>query len=485
MNPIDATLDEIEKIQHTTDEDSGRHGAATRPVSGLILAIVAAAVFLASLDMFIVNIAFPAIQTEFSGSGIESLSWVLNAYMIVFAALLMPLGRLADRVGRKRVFMLGLAVFCLSSLACALAWSVDSLVAFRVVQGVGAAMLMSTSLALLLDAYPPERWSVVIGVWAAAGGMAAAMGPPLGGLLVELSWRWVFAVNLPFALAAWVLGRRMLNESRDPGETRWPDPLGTTGLISGVAILCWALVKAPDFGWGSPETIGGLVLAGILLAATILRAARTPGDRIPTIELKMFRNRPFAWASATGLVFMVSFGAMLLAGVLFFTSVWGYPVIKAGLAFAPGPAMAAIFAIPGGRLGTRFGSGPVAALGCLLFAAGSAWWILFIGGTPAYLAENLPGQILTGIGVGLVLPNISAAVASTLQPGSLATGSAVLSAGRQVGAVLGVAVLVAILGDGPLDSVAEFRTAWIFTSAVSLLGVVTALLIGPAAKESE
>lgn len=482
MNTIDLTLEQIEKPPLSDIEETT---AESKPVSGLILAIVAAAVFLASLDMFIVNIAFPAIQTEFSGSSIESLSWVLNAYMIVFAALLMPLGRLADRIGRKRVFILGLAVFCISSLACALAWSVDSLIAFRVVQGVGAAMLMSTSLALLLDAYPPERWSVVIGVWAAAGGMAAAMGPPLGGLLVEVSWRWVFLVNLPFALAAWVLGRRMLNESRDPDERRWPDPVGTAGLVAGVAILCWALVKAPDFGWASAETIAGLAVSAALLMATVLRASRTPLDRIPTIELNMFRNRPFAWASMTGLVFMVSFGAMLLAGVLFFTGVWGYSVIKAGLAFAPGPAMAAIFAIPGGRLGTRFGSGPIAALGSLFFAAGSIWWILFIGETPAYLVENLPGQILSGIGVGLVLPNISAAVASTLEPGSLATGSAVLSAARQVGAVLGVAVLVAILGDGVLDSVSEFRTAWIFTAGVSLLGVVTALLIGPAAKEGE
>ena len=277
----------------------------------------------------------------------------------------------------------------------------------------------------------------------------------------------------------------MLNESRDPAENRWPDPVGTAGLVFGIAILCWALVKAPDFGWGSPETIGGLAVAVALLFGTVLRAAKTPATRIPTLELQMFRNRAFAWASMTGLVFMVSFGAMLLAGVLVFTNVWGYSVIKAGLAFAPGPAMAAIFAIPGGRLGTRLGSGPVAALGGLFFAAGSIWWIVFMGDTPHYVTENLPGQILTGIGVGLVLPNISAAVASTLEPASLATGSAVLSAARQVGAVLGVAVLVAILGDGLLGSVSDFRAAWFFTAGVALLGAVTAVLIGPAAKETD
>jgi len=483
MTTIDTTLEEIEKLPVPV-QDAGSSKGDTQ-VSGLILAIVAAAVFLASLDMFIVNIAFPAIQLEFAGSSIESLSWVLNGYMIVFAALLMPLGRLADRIGRKRIFILGLAVFAVTSLACAFAWSVESLIAFRVVQGIGAAMLMSTSLALLLDAYPPDRWSVVIGVWAASGGMAAAMGPPLGGLLVEVSWRWVFLVNLPFAIAAWVLGRRLLIESRDEAETRWPDPVGTASLVFGIAILCWALVKAPDYGWSSAETIIGLAVALVLLMVTVLRAGRTPESRIPTIELPMFRNRAFAWASATGLIFMVSFGAMLLAGVLVFTNVWGYSVIKAGLAFAPGPAMAAIFAIPGGRLGTRLGSGPVAALGGLFFAAGSIYWILFMGDTPHYVSDNLPGQIFTGIGVGLVLPNISAAVASTLEPGSLATGSAVLSAARQVGAVLGVAILVAILGDGLLDSISDFEPAWYLTGGAALLGALTAILIGPAAKETD
>ena len=172
-----------------------------------VLIVVAAAVFLASLDMFIVNIAFPAIQLDFAGSSIESLSWVLNGYMIVFAALLMPFGRVADRLGRKRIFMAGLLLFSLASAACAIAWSVDSLIAFRVIQGVGAAMLMSTSLALLLHHFPQNRWPVAIGVWAATGGMAAAMGPPLGGLLVEASWRWVFLVNVPFAIGAWVYGR--------------------------------------------------------------------------------------------------------------------------------------------------------------------------------------------------------------------------------------------------------------------------------------
>ena len=447
-----------------------------------VLIVIAAAVFLASLDMFIVNIAFPSIQADFTGSSISYLSWVLNGYMIVFAALLMPFGRLADRLGRKRIFMAGLLIFTIASAACALAWSVDSLIAFRVIQGVGAAMLMSTSLALLLHHFPPARWPVAIGIWAAAGGMAAALGPPLGGLLVEASWRWVFLVNVPFAVGAWIYGRSVINESRDVNENRWPDVFGTLLLIVGVAIICWGLVKAPDYGWGSSETVVALAAGVILLAATVLRASRTPKSRIPTIELPMFANRAFSMACLTGLLFMVAFSAVLLGGILFYTSVWGYSVIQSGLAFTPGPVMAAAFAIPAGRFGARFGSGRMAALGCLFLSAGSVYWLFMMGSTPDYLVENLPGQILIGTGVGLVFPNISAAVASTLPPTQLATGSAVLSAGRQIGAVLGVSILVAIVGaiKGPATA-ADFHEAWIFIAATGVVAAGVGLTIGAAA----
>ncbi|MBN8867245.1 MAG: MFS transporter [Solirubrobacterales bacterium] len=444
-----------------------------------VLAVVAAAVALASLDMFIVNIAFPAIEADFAGSSIGSLSWVLNGYVIVFAALLMPFGRLADRIGRKRIFVAGLLIFCLASGACAAAWSVQSLVAFRVIQGIGAAMLMSTSLALLLHAFPPERWPVVIGVWAAAGGAAAALGPPIGGLLVEVSWRWVFLVNLPVSLGAWYFGRRLLIDSKDPEETRWPDPVGMVAMTLGIGVICWGLVEAPDHGWGSARTIAALAVGLLLLALTYLRSRR-PSDRtIPTLDVDLLGARPFALACLTGLIFMVAFAAMLLGGVLFFTGVWGYSVLEAGLAFAPGPAMAAVFSLIGSRIGGRFGTGPVAAVGCAFVVLGSLWWLVRLGDAPHYLTENLPGQVLIGIGVGLVLPNIAAAVASTLPPASLATGTAVLSAGRQVGAALGVAILIALLGTAAITGdAADFDKAWLMIAVSAALAGAVALGIG-------
>lgn len=444
-----------------------------------VLAVVAAAVALASLDMFIVNIAFPAIEADFPGSSIGSLSWVLNAYVIVFAALLMPFGRLADRVGRKQIFLTGVLIFCLASGACAAAWSVETLIAFRVVQGIGAAMLMSTSLALLLHAFPPERWPVVIGVWAAAGGAAGALGPPIGGLLVEISWRWVFLVNLPLSLAAWCFGRKLLVESKDPDETRWPDPLGMALMAIGIGVICWGLVEAPDSGWGSAQTVIAMAAGAVMLVLTFVRSKRPPVNRIPTLDIELFKARPFALACLTGLVFMVAFAAILLGGVLFLTGVWGYSVLKAGLAFFPGPAMAGIFSVVGSRIGARFGNGPVATAGCLFLILGSMWWFFQMGDTPAYLTENLPGQILVGIGVGLVLPNIAAAVASTLPPKSLATGTAVLSASRQVGAALGVAILIGLLGTAAVQGTAnEFDKAWLMIAISAALAAVVAIGIG-------
>jgi EmrB/QacA subfamily drug resistance transporter len=446
----------------------------------VVLLVVAAATFLASLDLFIVNIAFPDIARSFGGTSVSSLSWVLNAYTIVFAALLMPAGRLADHLGRRRLFLAGLVVFVVASAACAAAWSVPALVAFRIVQAVGAALLMSTSLALLLDAFPPARRGAAIGIWAAAGGVAAALGPPLGGLLVEASWRWVFIVNLPVGLAAAVAGTRALRESR-ADEGRWPDALGTLALGAGMAGLAWAFVGAPDHGWGSARTLGTLAASALALAAVAYRAAHTPAGRAPVLELAMFRVRPFALASLAGLLFTAGFSAMLLGGVLFLTGPWQESVLRAGLSLAPGPVMAAAFALPAGRLAQRIGAGPVAATGSALFALGCLWWLWRMDLSPDFAGALLPGMLVGGAGVGLILPSISAAVASTLPPARLATGSAVLTAGRQLGAVLGVAIFVGLLGEPRPDQVLDrFQAGWIFMASAAALGALVALGIGRA-----
>src|SRR3954453_17855618 len=338
------------------------------PRPSLVLAVVSAAVFMASLDLFVVNVAFPDIEQQFGGTSLANLSWVLNGYTIVFASLLVPLGRAADRLGRNRFFIGGLLLFVLSSALAATAPSVEALVAARVVQAVGAAALMPTSLALLLAEIPLQKRAGAIGIWAATGGIAAAAGPPLGGLLVEASWRWVFLINLPIGWAAAVAAARGLRKSSDPQQARGADGLGAALLTAAVALLALGLVKAPDWGWGNGRTIGVLLASLLALIAFTARSSRHPS---PVVELPMLRVRSFSMAAMAAFLFSAGFGAMLLGGVLFLTQVWDYSVLEAGLAFAPGPLTAAVFALPAGRLSARFSPHVLTTAGCAIFALGA------------------------------------------------------------------------------------------------------------------
>jgi EmrB/QacA subfamily drug resistance transporter len=441
-----------------------------------VLAVVSVAVFVVGLDLFIVNIAFPDIRADFDDASVASLSWVLNAYAIVFAALLVPAGRLADRFGRRRGFLAGLALFVGASALCGLAPSVPALVAARVVQAAGAALLMPTGLALLLGEFPAAQRPAAIGVWAGVGGVAAAAGPPIGGLLVEVSWRLIFLVNLPVGLVAAAYAVRLLQESRDETSTRLPDLAGTALLTLSVGALALGLVKAPDWGWGDARTLACLAGAALGLAWFLARCARHPS---PVVDLAMLRVRSYAFANATVLLFNAAFAAMLLSGVLFMTGVWGYSVLHAGLAFTPGPLMAAIAAVSSGRVANRVGQRRLAAAGSLLFALGCSWWLWRLGTTPDYAADLLPGQILNGTGVGLVLSSTASAAAASLPPARFATGSATLSMSRQLGAVLGVSIFVAVLGTPtPAEALDAFDNGYHFMIAAALLAALAAVAIG-------
>ena len=440
-----------------------------------VLLVVSVAVFLASLDLFIVNVAFPDLVAHFESTEMGDLSWVLNGYTIVFAALLVPAGRLADRVGRKRAFLAGVLLFVGASALCAAAPSVEFLVAARVVQAVGAAVLLPTSLAFVLREFPADRRAAAIGVWAAVGGVAAALGPPLGGLLVEVSWRWIFLVNVPVGLAAVAYGAVLLRESRDP-DASWPDALGTIALAAGVAALSLGLVKGPDWGWADGRVVGAFGSSVVLLAGFVARSARHPS---PVVELHLLRVRSFAGANAGALFFFAGFAAMLLGSSLFLTQVWDYSVLRAGLALAPGPAMAALFSVPASVLAARVGPGPVAAAGGLLFAAGGVWFLARLGSEPAYAADFLPAFLVGGAGVGLSISPLSAAAAASLPPARFATGTGVFGMSRQLGSVLGVAILVAVIGDvGSAQTADAFEGGWALMAVAAALSAMAALAIG-------
>ncbi len=445
---------------------------------GLVLVIVCAGVVLASLDLFIVNVALPQMGRDFHlrGGSLGDLSWVLNAYAIVYAALLVLFGRLAERYRRERGFLLGVAVFVAASAACGAASGLPMLVCFRVLQAAGAALLTPTSLGLVLATFPPERRHGAVRAWTAVGGLAAALGPVIGGLLVAASWRWVFFVNVPIGLLALVVGwRRLPRVAGHPVAA--PDVLGALLVTGGVGALSLGLVKGGTWGWGDARTIGAL---GVAAAALALFAAHSAWHQNPLVDRALFRLRPFMGASAVAVLFSAAFGAMLLSRVLWAQDVWHWSPLITGLSIAPGPLMVPLFSfLVAGRLTERLGAGAVIAAGCTIFAAGIAWWALAMGVRPDYAGELLGGMLLTGMGVGLALPTLMATGASSLPAHAFATGSAVVNMLRQIGLAIGVAVLIALLGTphSPLDALAAYqRASWVI-AAIALAGALVGLVL--------
>ncbi len=443
----------------------------------LVTSIVCAGVFMSSLDLFIVNIAFPSIAHSFGGASLGSLSWVVSGYAIVFAALLVAAGRWADTFGRKRVFLAGLSVFAAASAACAIAPSVGALIAARIVQAAGGAMMLPTSLGLILPEFAPSERHVAVGVWAATGAVAAAAGPPLGGLLVEADWRLVFLVNVPVALVAFLAGRTVLVERREVGAPA-PDLVGAAAFTIAISAFVLAIVKSSDWGLLSAPVLALVLVAVAMFAGIWRRSLRHPS---PVIEPAMLRVPSFRLAVAGSIVFFAGFSAMLLNGVLFLTGVWHEGVLTTGLMLTPGPLMAAAFSVPSAQLGARVGYRLPGTVGGLLFAGASLWWITRIGTTPSYLAEYLPGMAVGGAGVGLMIPTLTGAGASSLPPERFATGAAVLTMGRQVGAAIGVALLVAVLGQAA-GALGPFHSGWLISFVGGLGAASTLAFVGPAAR---
>jgi EmrB/QacA subfamily drug resistance transporter len=437
-----------------------------------VFMVVVLGAFMAQLDLFIVNIAFPAISSDFGGTSASTLSWVLSAYAIVFAACLVPAGRLADMIGRRRTFETGIGVFALGSAICAVAPSVEVLIGARVVQALGAAMVIPTSLGLLLAAFPAHERASATGAWAAGASVAATAGPPVGGLLILLDWRWIFLVNIPVAIVALIGSRRLIPADQPAATEETIDIAGIGLLMGGISALVLGIVEGQTWGWGSPTFVGVMAAAVALIALFLWRSAH---HESPIVELDLLKLRPFAAANATMFGFFVAFGALLLADVLFLTSVWHEEAVIAGLMIAPGPAVGAILSPNTKRFVARFGARPVAVAGSLLLAAGGAWLALLLRTTPDFAAVFLPGTMMVGAGVGLAQPTLFATVAGVLPPQRFATGSGVLNMSRQIALAVGVSVLIAVLGTAP--GLGDFHTAFAVVAGIAILtaAIATAL----------
>jgi EmrB/QacA subfamily drug resistance transporter len=423
------------------------------------------AVFMVNLDLWIVNVALPSMGSSF-GSNLGDLSWVLNAYAITLAALLIVGGRIGDRIGQRPVFITGIIVFTLASVACAAAPTLGVLVAARVVQAIGAAAQLPTSLALLMASVPAERRTAATRAWAAVGGLAAASGPVFGGLLVQLNWRWVFVVNLPIGILAVVMGLRTLPRpaAREAGPL--PDAIGAVLITGSMAAITGALVEAPDWGWVSVKTLGLAALAVVAFAWFLLRSSR---HHSPVLELHLLRLPRFGVAGIGTITFNVAFAIMLLSYVLWCQDVWHYSALRTGLALVPGPALVPIVTVLTTKVVQRVGHGPLIAVGGLLYAAGMLWRVWQASATPDYLSDLLPALVISGIGVGLTLGTLIAAGVQSLPPNRAATGSALVNSGRQISASIGVALLVTIVGTGiEATSLTDFRWAWTLAAALSV-----------------
>lgn len=437
----------------------------------IVLTSTALAVFAVFLDTTIGFVSFPAISQTFASAGESTISWVLNAYTLVFAAMLIPAGRIADRIGRRRMFLSGVVVFTVGSMLCGLSPTIGTLIAAEMIEAVGAAMLVPASLALVLQTFPRSKVPVAVAIWGAIGAAAGAFGPTLGAIVVSnLSWRWAFFINLPVGIVSFFLGRRVLPEGKEANPGRIPDPASVALLALGIGLVVYAIVETSSTGWASIRFFITL-LAGLALVAVFVDRCRRVAN--PLIHLSLFRSRNFRWANAATIVYAAGFSAMFLGNVMFLTKIWGYTILRAGLALSVGPLIVAVTAPFFGRLAGRIGQRTLLIPGGLVWAAGALFLITRATTTPDYLGVYLPSGILTALGVALVLPQLSSVAVQGLPLDQFGTGSAVVQAMRYMGSTLGVAIAIALLNRATSTPLDNFHHVWwllaVCGTAVSLL----------------
>jgi EmrB/QacA subfamily drug resistance transporter len=405
----------------------------------LVLGAAVFGLFMAILDASIVNIAIPTIQGDLD-TDIDAVTWVLNAYNLVFAVLLIPAGRLADRFGRKRLFLIGIIIFSLCSLGAGLSGRIEMLIAWRAAQAIGAAIMVPLSLAIVTLAFPNHQRGLALGIWGGAAGVAGAVGPTLGGLLTEyVGWEWIFLVNVPVGLVAVLAGLTIIRESRESEATRGVDLPGTALLCTSLFTLTLALIRGQDVGWSSAFIVG-LLATSVVSGALFILVERVV--RHPIVDLRLLRDRTFFAASLMILLFGLGFFGALFLVVQYLTVVEGYTVLKSAFAITPFAASIMLMGPLAGRLTDRFGPRPLVIAGAVVF--GTALFALsrLTGEAPyPHIAWRL---VFAGIGAGLTFAPVTSAAMGPVAGGRAGVGAGVFNTARQVGFTLGLAILVAL-----------------------------------------
>jgi EmrB/QacA subfamily drug resistance transporter len=440
--------------------------------------LTSTAYFMVVLDALVVVTALPRMQHDLH-VGIPTLQWTVNAYGITVAAGIITAAALGDRLGRRRIFVCGVALFTLASAACALAPNASLLIAARALQGFGGATVLPLSLTILTTAFPAERRGMIVGVYGGLAGLAVAAGPLVGGAVTEgLDWHWIFWLNVPLGVAATPLSLRLLPESHGP-----PARLDLAGLVlasSGAVAIVWGLVRATTSGWASPEIIGTLSVGVFLIAAFVYWESRAAEPMVP---LRLFGNRAFAAGNAT--TFLMSgatFGAAFLV-IQYAQLARGYSPLSTGVRLLPW-LMTPMFISPvAGALSDRIGRRPLIATGLLLQTLGFCWVALSASPTAGYLELAIP-LLVAGVGISMALPTVPTAVLSAVAPEEMGKASGVNTMLQRFGTVFAVAIAAAVftayghLGS-PASVTAGFKPALGVCAALSLLGTLAALGIAP------
>lgn len=418
-------------------------GAASTKEAWLIFHIASLATFLVSFDTTVLYVAFHSITQSFPEANPVSISWVMNAYTLVYATCLIPAGGLADRFGRKRIFMTGVVLFVLASLLCGLSPNIHTLIFARVLQAIGASFLGPAALSLILEAFAKEKRAVVVGAWGSIGALAAACGPAIGSWIVDaFGWQWAFYINAPAGLYCLIRGTRHLKESSNPATQLRFDLVGMLLVIAAIAAIITSLIEYRQHMNEPLFPLAALMVGAVLLILFIQWCRRASN---PLVDLVLFKSKTYSFVNMAGFFFSTAFATMFFSFFFLMTKIWGYSLPQAGLAMMAGPAIVIPTAFMGGKLASRLGHRSVLLAGCLIFSCSIIWYFMFLTTTPDYWFACFPSQVFSGIGVGLVMPSLSGAAVHDLPQKSYAIGSAINQAIRQIGTVLGVAITVTLL----------------------------------------
>jgi EmrB/QacA subfamily drug resistance transporter len=445
------------------------------PNKGWTLLLASMGVFMAALDSLVVATALPVLHKQL-GATLADLEWTVNAYNLAFACAILTGAAMGDRFGRRRMYLVGLAIFTLASAGAALSASPGALIGARAVQGIGAEIVFPLTLTLISEAFPPQKRGAAIGIWGGISGAAVALGPLVGGAIIEgISWQWIFWINVPIGLVLMPLSAIKLTESHGPRPQ-----LDIPGLVLigiGLSTLTWGPIRAPGIGWGGAEVIGAIVVGLIFIVLFLLRQLRA---RYPMLPLSFFRSRGFSTANTINLfLFATLLGSVFLVVQLLQTA-QGHSPLSAGLRMLPWTMMPLLVAPLAGRLSDKIGTRPFMVVGMLLQAVGLGW-IASNAAVDMRYGSTAVGFIIAGVGMAMCFPTVASAVVSSVPPKDVGVAAGSNIAMRQLGGVFGVAIVAAVFAaNGGYASAQTFvdgftPALWVAVS-LSLAGLVVAIL---------